>query len=294
MRVLEKAKFKKHETFYFREGWLAKALVEIYSNNNTELFNGTNGILKLGIGANMVKSVKYWLSVCNLYKYNKSNREYKLTDMAESIAQHDIYLEDIFSIWLLHLNLISNDSDGATWYVFFNLFEGERFSLEDIKSSLRAILENKNVKFPDKSLDSDISILLSMYSKGEKNDDPEENLVCPLSRLKLLKYSMGTYIKNVPDLQDLDELVVLYAILLIMKKEENKNYINISELEDGEMSLASMLNLNRIIINEYLDKLSNLGYIRLEKTAGLDMLYLEKNIGLGDIPNIYFEGKGNI
>ena len=41
-----KTRFKGHETFFFREGWLSKVMFEIHAKNNTRLFSGNNGIVK--------------------------------------------------------------------------------------------------------------------------------------------------------------------------------------------------------------------------------------------------------
>ena len=68
-----KTRFKGHETFFFREGWLSKAMFEIHARNNTRLFSGNNGIVKLGVGSNMVKSIKYWMITSNLIKMDQKN-----------------------------------------------------------------------------------------------------------------------------------------------------------------------------------------------------------------------------
>lgn len=88
-----KTRFKGHETFFFREGWLQKALFEINANRNLELFSGNNGIVKLGVGANMVKSIKYWMLTSGILQYK--NREYELTKLGETIAINDVYLGSI-------------------------------------------------------------------------------------------------------------------------------------------------------------------------------------------------------
>lgn len=48
-------------------------------------------------------------------------------------------------------------------------------------------LQKSEIKFNDNSLQVDINVLLSMYSKEYNNIDPEENIVCPLSRLGIIK-----------------------------------------------------------------------------------------------------------
>ena len=53
-----KTRFKGHETFYFREGWLSKALFEMRNHPDDRIFLGDSDIEKLGVGA--------WLSLLNI------------------------------------------------------------------------------------------------------------------------------------------------------------------------------------------------------------------------------------
>ena len=53
-------KFKKNESFYIRDGWFDKAINTIYESEEN-IFAKNNGIINLGIGANMVKGLRYWL-----------------------------------------------------------------------------------------------------------------------------------------------------------------------------------------------------------------------------------------
>lgn len=279
-----KTRFKGHETFYFREGWLSKALFEIHANKNSKLFAGNNGIAKLGVGSNMVKAIKYWLVTSNLVK----RQIFELTPLGEKIAQYDPYLDDEFSLWIIHLNIVRNFENATTWNVFFNQMNATSFTSSDIKDVLKHYLDQNDITFSEKSLEADITVLLNMYSRKKNSNDPEENNSCPLERLNLIKLNRNIYTREIPVLDEIDELVVLYAIKLMMN-ERNTEYISISELESGKDSLASLFNFNRIIINEYLEQLANQSLIRIEKTAGLDMVYLTTTKTEIEIIETYYE-----
>lgn len=283
-----KTRFKGHETFYFREGWLSKALFEIKAHNEVQLFKDNNGISKLGVGSNMVKSIKYWMIACGLLEYDYTNKSYILTKLGEIIEQNDGYLEDDFTLWILHTNLVRNYEEATTWNLFFNEFNAERFTSEDAKMALKNYLNSHEIRYAEKSLDLDVNLLLNMYI-GKQNSNPEENLICPLSRLNILSLEGDKYIKNAPDFKMLDELVILYALVL---QAEDNNYININTLEKGLNGLGNIYNLNRVMINEYLESLVNQGYLRMEKTAGLDMLYILKNLNPENIVEEYYERRG--
>ena len=51
-----------------------------------------------------------------------------------------------------------------------------------------------------------------------------------------------------------------------------------NDLLTGENSAGKLLNLTRPRLNEYLDQLRAKGYITINRTAGLDMVYFNKNI----------------
>ena len=241
----------------------------------------------------MVKSIKYWMITSNLIKMDQKNKSYELTELGKLIANYDLYLEDIFTLWIIHLNIVRNFKNATSWNLFFNNFNATDFSTEDVKIFLKQYVEQNDIKCTEKSLESDINVLLSMYSKSNISNDPEENFSCPLERLKLLQTNRNMYSKQIPNLNDMNELVVLYAILL-MTENNNTNYISISDLEHSNNSLANLLYLNRVLINEYLEQLSSLGFLRVEKTAGLDMVYITTNLRSDEIVKLYFEGRDNL
>lgn len=285
-----KTRFKGHETFYFREGWLSKALFEMHARENNLLFSGNNGIAKLGVGANMVKSIKYWLTASGLIRYDRTTRLNELTLLGHIISQNDIYLEDVFTLWILHVNIVRNYESATTWNLFFNQFHADEFEAEDAKNAIKNYLINNDIDFKEKSMELDVNLLLSMYTKQEITN-AEENQICPLSQLEILSCNKDKYKRNIPDLRNLHEYVILYAML---KKVENmpEKYINMAELEHGDDSLGNLFNINRVMINEYLEQLSNQGYIRVEKTAGLNMVYFEKNTTPEQIIEDYYQRRG--
>ena len=58
-------KFKRNESFYIRDGWFQKAIHSIH-NSQENVFSGTRGVDELGIGSNMVKGLKYWLTASGI------------------------------------------------------------------------------------------------------------------------------------------------------------------------------------------------------------------------------------
>ena len=89
-----------------------------------------------------------------------------------------------------------------------------------------------------------------------------------------------------PVYDKLDKFVVLYIIVSNMTSE--KQSVDIDTLVMQKNNIGKVLNLDRTMINEYLDRLKQDKYITLNRTAGLDMVYLEKNITPKDILIEYY------
>ena len=98
-------KFRGHETFAIRKGWLNKGVKNIQMNPGVFLGEAGNPMDVLGIGANMVKALRYWMTATQIAKEpNSGKRRQSLTDIGEAIYRNDPYFEEIGSLALVHLN----------------------------------------------------------------------------------------------------------------------------------------------------------------------------------------------
>ena len=62
-----KMKFRAHETFFIRKGWLSKGMKYVrQTEGNVFIDKENNPMDTLGIGSNMVKSLRYWLLAVGL------------------------------------------------------------------------------------------------------------------------------------------------------------------------------------------------------------------------------------
>ncbi len=137
--------FAKHETFYIREGWLRKGLMAIQQNGHIFLEDDA-AMDELGIGKNMISSLRFWMQAVYLSKegyFGNGYKEHEMTELARQILECDPYLEDVGTYWLLHYYLVTNTKEleddnnvkelnnskqrnptesATTWYWFFNEF----------------------------------------------------------------------------------------------------------------------------------------------------------------------------
>ena len=137
---------------------------------------------------------------------------------------------------------------------------------------------------PQKAFDK-VKYVESEYSIA--SDDPEENKISPFAQLGLLKKDRNNYIKTQPDKDKLCDDAVLYSLIKFFEKKEVDS-IGIDELLNSPMSPGRILNLKRMALNEYLDHLEGQGYLTVNRTAGLDMVYLKKKIELKEVVSNYY------
>ncbi len=281
--MINKIKMKRHESFSIREGWLAKGLAGI--KEDSKVFSSPDATDILGIGTNMVKSLKYWMMATCLIK--EENKKIILTDFGELINKYDPYLEDVFSWWLIHLNLILNFEDSYVYNLFFNKCIMKSFSKREVFEQISNCLRNEKLEFNENILQDEVNMIIKTYSIDEKVDNPENNFICPLSGLNLLKkIDVNTYERIKPEYRNLNYLIIYY---LLIKLSENKDYISIDELIKIDNSPAKLLNLDKNLINEYLDEMKRQDLIIINRTAGLNMIYFNKKLSFEEIMKEHFE-----
>lgn len=279
-----KLKLKRHESFSIREGWLAKGIKNVKEYGNVFALQNATDIL--GIGTNMVKSLKYWMTATKLIE--EKNREIMLSDFGSIINEYDPYLEDIFSWWLIHINMITNVDDAYIYNLFFNKCNIKTFTKRELYEKLYTLLTNEKLTFNENILQDEVNMIIKTYTIDEKIDNPENNFICPLSELNLLKkVDRDTYEKNRPEIRNLPFWVVYYIICLLLDDRDN---ISIDELLKEKNSPAKLLNMDKNLINEYLDEMKKNDLIIINRTAGLNMVYLKKKLSLNEIAEEYFKG----
>lgn len=278
-----KVKLKGHESFSIREGWLTKGIIEI--SKNPKLFSEKNLTDILGMGNNMVKSLKYWLTASKLIEDNNKNNGYQLSELGKLIEKYDPYMEDIFSLYFIHLQIATNTERALIWNIFFNKCNMKIFSKRDLQERIEYILDSENLEYNKNILSDEIAVLLKTYTIEQKNDTPENNFTCPLADLKLIKkIDRDTYQKEKTAISNLHPYIVYW----VMINQTEENSINIEELLKGENSVCKLLNLDKILLNEYLDILKKEGLITVNRTAGLNMVYINKKYTLPEIFETYF------
>ena len=277
-----KIRLQGHEKFTLREGWINKALMILPTN--PDVFTRKDATDLFGIGSNMVKSLRYWMRAFELT--NASGTE--LTELGNLIAEYDPYLEEDFTLWIMHSHIAKNLDDATSWYMFFNRCDADDLDKSDIQSILLREVKKyaAGTAFSEKSLGNDIDVLLNMYSKSNEKSDPEDKNVSPFVKLALIKKIEGRYVKSRPNKKTFSEIIVLYELAQKMIQQDG---ISIEDVVSGEKGLTKIYNISSVMANDYFDKLDASGYIQVNRTAGLDMIYPAKKLDPMKILEEYYK-----
>lgn len=263
--MAEKIRLKGHEKFVLREGWLTKGLLAVQNNN--KVFAGEKGADALGVGTNMVKAIRYYLQAFSLVN-ESTQKGTVLNEVGRAIVEEDPYIEDSFTLCLLHSLIANNEEKATTWYLFFNQKEISEFTKEDIVTYIhREIFAKYGKEVPVGSVKDDIDVLLNMYGKTDPFADPEDKLHSPLASLKLIKKDGDIYSKQQPNMKNISKDFMLYIISSLLQNEESISIDSVSTY------MESVFCIPWVQTNELLDVLDREEQIRVDRTAGLDMIY---------------------
>lgn len=267
-----KYKLKGHETFCIREGWLAKGIHAV--SEDSSVFKKNYGADALGVGSNMAKAIRYWLKAFGLTE-EKSKTGVQLSEFGKLVLEADPYFEKLLTLWILHIHLCFHPDVCTSWYLFFKKFPLEEFTKEDVENQMNRELGEYigGLEFSKRSLHDDITVLLQMYAKeGITVTDPEEKKICPFTRLGMIRKQQDSYKRTEADLGDFGKYIVWYVLCHRLKEKDG---INIEEFYTGEQGVKSILGIGRGAYQESLDGLGRMGIIDINRTAGLDMIYLK-------------------
>lgn len=258
-------KIKGHEKFVLRAGWLTKGLLAVSAD--ARVFSGNNGPDVLGVGSNMVKAIRYYLQAFDLV-IESSQKGTMLNEVGKVIAECDRYIEDYFTLCLLHMRISMNREKATTWYLTFNQKDLSEFTKDELLDYLkRELFALSGKEYPDGSIKDDIDVLLNMYGKADSSADPEDKLYCPLASLGLIDRDGELYSKKQPEIKKIPKDIFLYEVALLM---ENQESVSIDSVGD---CMEKLFNISWVQTNEMLDVLDREEVIRVDRTAGLDMIY---------------------
>ena len=236
--------FSGHESFQCRQLWLKKGYDFVNKKNS---FNNDDAVVELGVGKNMVSSIRFWMKAFNLL-----TPEDELTDFAHRLLSddgYDPYMEDEGTLWLLHYQLV-NKGFASIYSIVFNELRREKieFTKDNFISYIKRKSETeKSFQFNTKTLQEDFSVLSKMYLRTEyQSKDREDSFSGLLTELDLIKcYNKGKdefYIIENSERAEIPDEIILYAIL------DNENFdlsLSLNTIEQNNNSVGAVFAINK-------------------------------------------------
>lgn len=287
---MQTVSFSGHETFPFRYGWLKKGVNAL--NHDSSFFSTDDAMIELGVGKNMVSSIKYWCSATGLIESESSSQtrgNYAPTKIAEVLVAEngfDPYFEDAATLWLIHWQIASNAEQCTTWYWLFNHWHSVEFTKEQIFSEIQKWLEKQRLKAAsDKTLSRDIDVCVRTYvhSRSSKGTISEDTLDCPLTELNLVtELEDGkSYQFQRGEQKTLPNEIFLYALADFWRKNDIKeNSVSLEKVVYDAGSPGKIFKLDEETVVRRLEEITELseGAFRYDETAGNKQVYRQKEI----------------
>jgi len=284
-----KLTFTGHETFPFRYTWLKKVVDAV--SDDPSIFSKENALSELGVGKNMVNSMRHWGRLTGVIQPNnvKNMQEgYEVTEFASKLLSDDgwdPYLEDTATLWLLHWKISTNLVKATTWYFAFNCLAQIEFTKEQLIHELISFAEANEFKTSVKSIERDVSCFIRTYvaSKKAKQSVHEDSLDCPLTELSLIEEfgQHGLYVFSRDQQQDLPDEIFTYALIDYWNQDHSaKGVLSFEDIAYGLGSPGLVFKINEDSLAYRLDRLEKLtnGELRYDETSMLRQVYRVKNV----------------
>lgn len=274
--------FSGHESFSCKSLWLKKGYDFVASGED---FNSANAVVALGVGKNMVASIRYWMRAFGLLDGKE------LTPISHylfaSNTGRDPYLESLGSIWLLHF-LILRTELASLYRLCFLRFQKERrtFDRQCLLNYVKRILveEGKTSFFNENTMKKDIGVLLQNYMVPSRVQSFEDysSLLIDLDLIRRAE-NEKLYQFNVEGKRRVPEEILLYAILENKNEESTVGYSFFQELSLMFcMSESEMLEALHQLQENYPNE------IRYSDTAGMRQLQFLCEMNPIDVLDKYY------
>ncbi len=179
-----------HESFPCRYTWLPKAVRGLAEN--PKLFaNEEQAMVDLGVGKNMVRSIRFWSQAAGVVRTRKEDG-YSLTKFGVALLGergHDPFLEDIRTLWLIHWELATDIANPLlAWDYLLNRWQEPELVPSAVLKALQREVMKENGGPSPVTLEQHFETFLHTYvpTRGRKGEVQEDNLDCPLVELELI------------------------------------------------------------------------------------------------------------
>ena len=291
--------FSGHQTFPFRYTWLKKgvdAVADAVAKDQT-IFSSENASVVLGVGKNMVSSIRHWCITAGLIRKNKNtsnhHSEFEVTDEGKTIfftdTGKDQYLENPATLWWIHWRIATNMERASTWAWAFNFLNYPEFTRNSLTEDLIDwIKQQENIKKQpsENTIKKDVNCFFRTYclSHSSKTAIIEDTFDCPLVELDLIRevqveQGENRYQFNLGPKPSLTDSMLALTITEFWNRHfPDTNTLSFSKIMYSKLSPGQVFKLDENTLVMYLEKLEAVteGTMTYDDTAGLKQISLHE------------------
>ena len=276
-----KYNFSGHESFPCKSLWLKKGYDFVVAGNQ---FSSAEAVMELGVGKNMVASIRFWLRAFGLSNMDDVT---KIADyLFNSDTGRDPYSEDLNTLWLLHFLLV-NYRVASLYNLVFVDYQRERkeFTRSELQTYIRrkcSVPEQKNI-YNENTVKKDIGVLLKNYvsPKDLKNIEDFSALLIGLNLI--ISKPQDTYYFREVTVKEIAPEVILFALLSLGDSEMTISL-------DGLQRISLIFCLPMISLIEIIRSLEQLypGSIVFSDNSGIKNVQFRKELDKFDVLDNYY------
>ncbi len=298
-----KYKFSGHQTFAFRYGWLEKGVRGMLEHH--DLFSRDDALVLLGVGKNMVESIRHWCSVTQLTEEDDESTKIGASALRVSAIGKmlldrndgwDPFLEDDASLWLVHWLLVSNPTIVTTWQIAFSLFQRPDFTRRELADYVAAFADKNAISVNESSLARDVDCFIRTYTAARtkaKQLIMEESFDCPLQELSLIQSSPDgeVYRFSVGTKPTLPSAVFGFALLWYFDAARTgRNTMSVQECLYGPGSPGQAFKLDENTLIAHMEELEKItrSKVVLDETTGLKQIYRRQEMNALELLKGYY------
>ena len=267
--------YGQHQSFYLRDRWLNKGIKHLRGNDR--FFYDKDAFEKMGLGKNMVKSLRYWVVATGVVEEvfsDERKKVHRITPLGELIFAHDKFIKQADTASILHYHMVKDEEPSTTWYWYFNINKQTIASKEELLTALEEwVIDSEKKPVSNRSLKRDIECLVKLYTAGQNVSDPEEVIQSPLNKLGLVQERKGIILKKSTVYNEIGLAALMY-VLLDYKEINKVETVSVDELVNAIGLWGKTFNIGRSSIVNALNKLTEhpdypISFIR---TNNLDLI----------------------
>lgn len=298
LSAIRRPSFSGHESFPFRHGWLKKGLDAI--EDDPKFFSRKDALVELGVGKNMVRSVRHWLLTLGLAATLEDPSHLRATALGRNLLSEtgwDPYLEDDGTLWLLHYRLVTSQEAATTWWWSFHRPQTVTFRREQLVNELMAVAEENNWRTTRGTVKRDVDCFVRTYLPvATGRSTPEDAYAAPLTALGLIQPTLDKdeYILSSGWQPSLPDGIFLWGLSLFVDRlpaaRGAARTVSLAQLLFDDGSPGRVFRMGEEALVDRLSRVADLtlGAWDYDETAGLQQLLVKQELSPAGRLNAYF------